>query len=98
MELRLDQTPNNDLDSIVPQCSSSNTQELTQDADNSSSYSQQVAVEFPHQYNNALAEFKSEVKRFTALFETNPTVHNLRALAKFTKIRQSKDKTSFYVR
>ncbi|CAG4959588.1 unnamed protein product [Parnassius apollo] len=25
MELRLDQTPNNDLDSIVPQCSSSNT-------------------------------------------------------------------------
>ncbi|CAG5043457.1 unnamed protein product [Parnassius apollo] len=58
MELRLDQTSNNDLDSIVPQCSSSNTQELTQDADNSSSYSQQVAVEFPHQYNNALAEFK----------------------------------------
>lgn len=81
--LNLDQTPNNDLDPIAPQCSSTNTRERIQEAANSSSYSQQVAVEFPHQYKNALAEFKTEVQRFTQLFET---VHNLRALAKFTNM------------
>ncbi|KAF9406810.1 hypothetical protein HW555_012949 [Spodoptera exigua] len=90
-----------DLDSIGPQCSSSNTQEQIQvvpqssssdtqepiqDVANSSSYKQQVAVEFPHQYKNALAEFKTEVQRFTKLFETNPTIHNLRALGKFANI------------
>lgn len=113
--LDLDQTSNNDLDSIGPQCSTSNTQELIQvvpqcsssdtqepiqDVANSSSYKQQVVVEFPHQYKNALAEFQTEVQRFTKLFETNPTVHNLRALGKFTNIikksiHQSKNKTLF---
>ena len=100
--LNLDQTPNNDLNSIVPQCSSSNIQEPTQNSANSSSYFQQVAVEFPNQYKNALAEFKTEVQRFTELFEASPTVHNLRALSKFTnmikKINTSEQGQNFILR
>lgn len=83
--LSLDEIPNNDLDSIT-QGYSSNTQGPTQDTVNSSTYPQEVAVEFPKQYENAVVEFKTEIKRFTSLFETNPTVHNLRALSKFTNM------------
>lgn len=82
MNMTLDGTPNNNSDIT---CVS--TQEPMQYEANSLSYmTQQVDAEFPQQYSNVVAEFRTEVERFAQLFEANPTTHNLRALTKFTNM------------
>ena len=82
MNMTLDGTPNNNSDIT---CVS--TQEPMQyEANSLSCMTQQVDAEFPQQYNNVVAEFRTEVDRFAQLFEANPTIHNLRALTKFTNM------------
>lgn len=86
MNIKLDETQDNDLG--IPQCSSiqePSLQQIQHDT-NPSSCSQEITIEFPDQYKNVVAEFKTEIQRFTHLFEMNPTFHNLRALTNFTKI------------
>ena len=74
MNMNLNEKLKNVLD-ILPQCSSSNTQEPIQAYSLPSSH--QIAVEFPYQYKNFVTEFKTEVESCTQLFEMNPAVHNL---------------------
>lgn len=86
LNMNLHGIQNNMLDPTVPQCSSPREQEAMQEEPISPSSSIQTTIPFPDQYKNVITEFKNEMQRFADLFETSPTVHNLRAISKFTKI------------